>query len=161
METQMHWIAPGEDFSPCRRIRIAVFCDEQGYRVEDEFDAEDAAAHHLLLTLDGEPVATGRILPVSEGVWRLGRIAVSRVLRGTGLGRVLVEEMRQKAQSLGAARFLLDAQCRVVGFYEKCGFVVTGEEHMDGHVPHVGMEWRGEPAERFANIAARKEGVRL
>lgn len=143
MDISMHWFAPGEDFTLCRRIRKEVFCDEQGYLVEDEFDADDASAHHLLAEAEGQAAATGRILCLGEGVFRLGRIAVLQSHRGTGLGRIAVEEMIRKAKALGAKRIWIDAQCRAVGFYEKCGFVVTGEEHMDGHVPHVGMEWRG------------------
>ena len=148
MNIKMKWIAPGEDFSPCRDIRIKVFCEEQGYRLEEEFDDGDTASHHLLVTLEGEPVATGRIFPLGEDAWRLGRIAVTKSMRGTGLGRELVDELRRRVQSLGAKHIHIDAQCRVVGFYEKCGFVVTGQEHMDGHVPHVGMEWRGTKAEK-------------
>ncbi len=142
MKPVMEWSAPGGDFSACREIRTEVFCEEQGYGVEDEFDSDDALAHHLLVIVDGQPVAAGRMIPLKEDAWRLGRIAVRKPMRGTGLGRLLVEEMCRQAESLGARRILLDAQCRAVGFYEKCGFVVTGPEHMDGHVPHVGMELR-------------------
>ena len=153
MEPVMKWSPPGGDFTDCREIRIEVFCDEQGYLVEDEFDDEDALSHHLLVSLGGEPIATGRILPLEENIWRLGRIAVRKPARGTGLGRVLVDEMRRKAESLGARRIRIDAQCRAVGFYEKCGFIVTGPEHMDGHVPHVGMDFQGVPAPAAAPAA--------
>ena len=103
MEPVMKWSPPGGDFTDCREIRIEVFCDEQGYLVEDEFDDEDALSHHLLVSLGGEPIATGRILPLEENIWRLGRIAVRKPARGTGLGRVLVDEMRRKAEPRCAA----------------------------------------------------------
>lgn len=34
------------------------------------------------------------------------------------------------------------AQTRAIGFYERLGYAVCGEEHMDGHVPHKMMNKR-------------------
>lgn len=48
----------------------------------------------------------------------------------------------EKCRALGAKEIKLDAQVRVKGFYEKLGFTVCGEEHMDGHVPHIYMNKR-------------------
>ena len=45
-------------------------------------------------------------------------------------------EMCRLAKELGAETAELDAQCRVIPFYEKQGFAVCGGEHLDGHVPH-------------------------
>lgn len=59
-----------------------------------------------------------------------------RVWRGHRAGGELLAAMVEKAAQLGAQWVELDAQCRVIGFYEKQGFTVCGEEHMDGHVPH-------------------------
>ena len=61
----------------------------------------------------------------------LGRLAVRKMYRGRGLGARLVEELNRKAVSLGASLSQLDAQKRACGFYEKQGYRVCGEEHMD------------------------------
>lgn len=37
---------------------------------------------------------------------------------------------------------MLDAQCRMQGFYERLNYQVDGEIHMDEHVPHVQMRKR-------------------
>ena len=142
MKVEMKWLSPGEDVALCKEIRMEVFCHEQGFSLEEEMDNKDGISHHLLMLVDGVASATGRVVPMGPGYYRLGRIAVRRTLRGTGLGRELVDELRRKAQALGGNRIEIDSQCRVVGFYEKCGFVVTGSEHLDGHVPHIEMEWR-------------------
>ena len=47
-----------------------------------------------------------------------------------------VVEMAKVSKELGAETAELDAQCRVIPFYEKQGFAVCGGEHLDGHVPH-------------------------
>lgn len=137
---EVKWIAPGGNISEPVKIRIAVFCDEQGYCVEQELDDTDQVAWHLLVLENGVPAATGRIYETQEKVMALGRIAVCKAGRGTGIGFFAVQQMLQKAEELGAYRVWLDAQSRVVGFYEKLGFTACGAEHMDGHVPHRAME---------------------
>lgn len=71
-----------------------------------------------------------------RAVYGLGRIAALPAYRGRGLGARLVWEMCRRAKELGAETAELDAQCRVIPFYEKQGFAVCGGEHLDGHVPH-------------------------
>lgn len=134
------WIVPGGDISEAARLRIAVFCDEQGYSKEQELDETDKVSWHVLVQEGGETVATGRIYQIKPQGMALGRIAVKSSLRGTGLGYYTVDQMLKKATALGAKTASLDAQSRAVGFYEKLGFAVCGEEHMDGHVPHKAME---------------------
>ena len=72
----------------------------------------------------------------------IGRLAVDQVWRGHGFGSILVKEMEKRAERMGASTLLLDAQTRAIGFYEKMGYAVCGEEHMDGHVPHKMMKKR-------------------
>ena len=46
--------------------------------------------------------------------------------------------MKHLAQQ-GVREIELSAQCRAAGFYEKLGFIFTGETHMDEYCPHVTM----------------------
>ena len=140
MAYRIQWLQGNGDLTAAFAIRLEVFCDEQGYTPEIELDEQDRTAEHVVLW-DGEtPVATGRLYWNGEGVVRLGRIAVRKAWRGQGTGAQVVRAMCERAREWGAARVQLDAQCRAVPFYEKCGFAVCGEEHMDGHVPHREME---------------------
>ena len=60
-------------------IRQAVFVEEQGF--QEEFDAIDRHALHLLLFADGRPVGTLRAFTEDGGTrWHIGRVAV-RALR--------------------------------------------------------------------------------
>lgn len=128
-----------DDLTEAFAIRSAVFCDEQGYRPEQEFDDIDREAWHVLVREKGEPVGTGRLFWQGADTMVLGRIAVRLPARSRGIGACIVGAMLDKAAALGAARARLDAQCRAIGFYEKLGFTLCGTEHMDGHVPHRPM----------------------
>ena len=48
----------------CRFIRETVFVEEQGF--EEEFDTLDQTAVHFLITVDGGPAATARMMTGSK-----------------------------------------------------------------------------------------------
>lgn len=141
---ERRWLRAPEDLSQPFLVRIRVFCDEQGYAREVELDETDDTAWHLLLTADGLPAGAGRLYwrDADRRIMGIGRLAVEKVWRGQGFGRLLVEEMENRARHLGAVSVFLDAQTRAIGFYERLGYAVCGEEHMDGHVPHKMMNKR-------------------
>lgn len=133
------WYAPGEDYPLSREIREEVFVKEQEYPIELEFDEADENCWHLVLTDDEKAIATARLLKLSEGVFKPGRIAVLKEYRGKNIGAELLTLIIEKAKEMGAKELHIGAQTYAVGFYEKFGFKTTGEEYMDEHIPHIDM----------------------
>lgn len=131
------WIPPGGDLTDAAWIRRKVFIEEQQVPEEEEWDALDARCHHLILYADGNPAATGRIVP-GEPVL-LGRIAVLKAYRGRGLGAEIVNRMAAKAFADGANEVHLHAQIQARGFYEKLGFVAYGDPYEEAGIPHISM----------------------
>ena len=130
----------GAGFADAWRVRTTVFCDEQGYTLEQEQDERDATARHVVLYRDGAPVATGRYYIDDTGAAHIGRVAVVAACRRTGLGAVIVRALEDDARAHGVERFCLSAQCRAAGFYETLGYHAVGDTYMDGHVPHILMK---------------------
>lgn len=125
-------------------LRHAVFVQEQGIPAELEWDASDATARHVLaVNTLGLPVGTGRLLPHRpgdpDGAWRIGRMAVRRELRGSGVGRSLVQALWQAAQAQGARQLRLHAQASAVGFYKRLGFHAEGPMDTEAGIPHQTM----------------------
>jgi len=134
-------IGETEDIETCRALRLEVFVLEQGVPLEEEFDALDEIAIHLLAMDDGDPVGTARLI-VDGATGRIGRVCVLQLHRGTGLGMALVRAgMARLAREPGITRFVLSAQVTAQGFYEKLGFVAEGEPYLDAGIPHRDM-WR-------------------
>lgn len=133
------WYAPGEDYPLSREIREEVFVSEQEYPIELEFDEADENCWHLVLTDNEKAIATARLLKLSEGVFKPGRIAVLKEYRGKNIGAELLTLIIEKAKEMGAKELHIGAQTYAVGFYEKFGFKTTGEEYMDEHIPHIDM----------------------
>lgn len=122
-------------------IRKTVFIDEQGF--QEEFDARDEAGRcrHLVVCDGDQAVATCRCFAgKEEGVWTIGRIAVVRARRGTGLGRVLMQEAEAECKRRGAKKAVVSAQVRASGFYRAIGYDSVGEAYLDEDCPHIRME---------------------
>lgn len=81
-------------------VRRAVFIEEQAIPEAEEWDADDAASLHAVVTLgQATPAATGRLLPAVDGVGRIGRMAVLRPYRGMGLGEQVLQALVAAART--------------------------------------------------------------
>jgi predicted GNAT family N-acyltransferase len=73
---------------------------------------------------------------------RIARVAVSRAMRSSGFGRVVMEALMQLAAGRGDTRVVLQSQCSAEGFYAHLGFMPIGEPYEEADVPHVDMARR-------------------
>ena len=132
-----NWAELGADAG---RVRTEVFIDEQRIPAEMEWDEADRTAlHAVAYNRLRQPLATGRLLAEAPGVARIGRVAVSRVLRGSDLGRDIVEGLARAATLRGDGRIVLSAQRQVEGFYRRLGFSPQGEPFTEAGIAHVEM----------------------
>jgi YbgC/YbaW family acyl-CoA thioester hydrolase len=121
-------------------VRTEVFVEEQGIAREDEWDAADnTAIHAVVYNRMQMPLATGRLLVYSPGVGKIGRMAAKRVLRGSGVGRQVLDALCAKAKERGDREILLHAQQSAAAFYAKSGFAVRGEPFTEVGIAHVEM----------------------
>lgn len=120
-------------------IRRRVFIDEQRVPADEEFDAEDETALHVIAIMDGAPVGTGRLLIYRDWA-RIGRMAVLPAYRRSGAGRAIVERLMAAARERDVTRVMLHAQTQALPFYEKLGFRAFGEEFLEAGIPHREME---------------------
>ena len=121
-------------------LRTEVFVDEQGVDQALEWDEHDAlCVHAVLCNRLGAPVATGRLLPSVNGVAKIGRMAVKRVLRGQRLGDQVLSALMDAARQRGDTKILLHAQCSAEKFYLRQGFRRQGEVFMEANMAHVEM----------------------
>ncbi len=121
-------------------IRTAVFVEEQGIPREMEWDeADKTAVHAVAYNGLGQAIATGRLLQHAPGSAKIGRMAVNRVLRGSSLGRELLNALMAQAEQRGDGEVLLHAQRSAEGFYARLGFAPRGEPFEEAGIPHIEM----------------------
>ncbi|WP_299018595.1 YbgC/FadM family acyl-CoA thioesterase [uncultured Tepidimonas sp.] len=134
------WSALERDAAPLRR---AVFVGEQGIPESEEWDAADATAlHAVAINALGQAVGTGRLLAAEPGVGKIGRMAVHRALRGTGVGAAVLAALIEAARTRGDHTLRLSAQRTAMGFYQRQGWQCVGEPYDEVGIPHQTMERR-------------------
>lgn len=132
-----NWDDLGKDAA---RVRTEVFVHEQGVPIAMEWDeADQTAVHAVAYNRLGQPVATGRLLTYQPGVSKIGRMAVSRVLRGSNLGRGILQALMGTAAARGDLEVLLHAQRSAEGFYSRLGFAARGGPFDEVGIPHIEM----------------------
>jgi YbgC/YbaW family acyl-CoA thioester hydrolase len=131
------WVTLGEDAA---RVRTEVFVQEQAIPMEMEWDEADATALHAVARNRlGQSLGTGRLLVHAPGVGKIGRMAVLRVMRGSDLGRDLLQTLLAAAWTRGDREVVLHAQRSAEGFYARLGFSTRGPEFDEVGIAHVEM----------------------
>ena len=134
------WYGPGQPFDEAAAIIREVFLDELGADPAHVFDQQDAYSYHLVLRLNGESVAAGRLSYVRAGVGQIGCVAVRRRWRRQGLGDALVKVLLYRAWDLALRRIRVLAREDAMAFYQRLGFVKTGESMEEDGVRKYWME---------------------
>ena len=125
---------------PAQAIRTEVFVDEQKIPIEMEWDEADASAvHAVAFNRLGQPLATGRLLQHAPRVARIGRMASVRALRGSGIGREVLDALMQAARQRGDVEVLLHAQTSAAAFYARAGFTPRGPVFDEAGIAHIEM----------------------
>lgn len=124
-----------DDTAALKAIRFEVFVEEQNVPAEEEIDAYDPLSIHTIAWSNGKAVACGRLLPDGH----IGRMAVLKPFRGFGVGGLVLQHLMERARQRGDREVVLSAQTHAMGFYEKFGFVVEGDEYLDCNIPHRDM----------------------
>jgi len=131
-------ISETEDHATCFGLRHTVFVEEQGVPEDEERDALDAGAIHLLAHQDDRPVGTARIL-LGPDEAKIGRVCVLPEQRGTGLGKALIRAAMASAKARGLQHVRLGAQIHALEFYAKLGFTAEGPVYDDAGIDHRDM----------------------
>jgi len=122
-----------------RAVRETVFVAEQGVPLALEWDELDPQCHHALARdAAGAAIGTGRLTP-QHGI---GRMAVLRDWRGSGVGDALLQALLRQARALGWNEVVLNAQTSAQGFYARHGFEPEGEVFVEAGIDHQRMRRR-------------------
>lgn len=142
-------VGSAEDRAAAYAVRHEVFVVEQGVPADLELDDLDDTADHVVAYVGGRAVGAGRLVvepagfagtdPALGPVGHLGRLAVRREGRGTGLGVRLVRAVEERAVVHGLRPVVLGAQTHAIGFYERLGYAAYGEVFDDAGLPHRWM----------------------
>ena len=120
------------------KLRSAVFVVEQTCIYQD-IDGRDKNGWHVFATDEqGKLKACLRFVEKDSDSVHMGRVIT--VDRGTGMGAKLLKAGIQAVKdNTDKKQIYLEAQSYALGFYQKAGFVVIGEEFVEDGIPHFPM----------------------
>lgn len=130
-----------DDLYDALALRCRVFILEQG--AYQDPDGLDRTAWHLL----GRDEAGGLqayLRVVDPGVKyeepSIGRVIAAPAVRGSGAGRVLMNEGIARCEQVWPGRLIrISAQAHLQRFYGSLGFRPVGETYLEDHIPHIEM----------------------
>ena len=128
-----------QDSEQIHAIRQQVFVVEQGIDPALEWTGDDDQFRSILaLDADQKPIGTGRI-KVSAATATIGRMAVLKDWRGAGVGTAILNLLIEIGKADGADKFELSAQVSAIDFYQKLGFIASGDVYLDADIEHRKM----------------------
>jgi N-acetylglutamate synthase-like GNAT family acetyltransferase len=77
---------------------------------------------------------------VDKDCVRLRQMAVQNNLQGKGIGASMMSFAEHVAKDAGYKKLIMHARKSAIGFYEKFGYKVSGNEFIELSIPHYIME---------------------
>ena len=130
-----------DDLYDALALRCQVFIVEQVAFLDP--DGVDRRSAHLL-GRGANGVLAAYLRVVDPGVTyaepSIGRVAVAASARGTGQGRVLMQEGIKRCENAWPGRTIrIGAQARLADFYASLGFAAVGEVYLEDGIDHIQM----------------------
>lgn len=108
------------------------------------FDEEELAREKEDILIgafdDDEMLACCLLTKTDNHSLRLRQMAVQNNLQGKGIGASMMNFAETIARDKGYKRLLMHARKTALGFYEKLGYRVVGDEFTEVTIPHYIME---------------------
>ena len=89
---------------------------------------------------DGNILGCCMLVEEQPDMVKLRQMAVLNALQGKGIGRALMQFAENLARDHGYKVLTMHARKNSIGFYEKMGYQVKGEEFQEVSIPHYEME---------------------
>ena len=94
----------------------------------------------IVCTEDDKILGCCILTKLDNNTARLRQMAVANNLQGKGIGASIINFAENIARDKGYKKMVLHARDTVIGFYEKFGYAVNGNQFIEVNLPHHSME---------------------
>lgn len=94
---------------------------------------------HLVCYADNGEMLGCLVLSKKENALKMRQVAVKERLRGSGVGKALVEAAETYAKTNGYEVILLNARSNAVSFYERLGYEIISDTFQEIGIDHKKM----------------------
>ena len=130
-----------EELFEIYKLRNEIFIVEQNCAYQD-VDEKDLTAVHVMMFDNGQLCGYSRILRPSVSYTEppIGRVALKKIKRNNGSGKVLMQQSINKTLELFTDQdIVISAQSYLLTFYTGLGFSPEGKEYFEDNIPHIKM----------------------
>ena len=106
---------------------------------KEDLDGEAEQLHFGLFDENQTLIACVVIKLLDEQTAKLRQMAVDEPNRAAGVGRCLVQGVEEILRQKGVRTIQMDARKTAIGFYQKLGYEIQGEEFTQVTIPHFRM----------------------
>jgi predicted GNAT family N-acyltransferase len=128
------------DYKESIKLRDEVLRKPLGLEYSEDFLNSEKDQHHIGFFKNGEIVGILLLQNLGGGEIKMRQVAVKEEMRKNGIGRRLVEYSEKISAEMGYSKIVLHSRKTAVGFYEKMGYGIVGEEFIEVGIPHYKME---------------------
>lgn len=122
------------------KLRDDILRKPLGLKFSEE-ELEEEKKHILIGAFEDDDIlACCMLVEEDPSTVRLRQMAVLNDLQGKGIGRALMNFAENIARDRGYKCISMHARKNVTGFYEKMGYVVSGNEFIEITIPHLQMD---------------------
>lgn len=123
-------------------LRMNILREPLGLSFTKE-DLEKEKNDTLLCAYDDDTMFGCCILTkINEEICQLRQMAVIPAIQKNGLGRSLLDFAEKIAYDQGFRKMIMHARKTALGFYQKQGYEIVGEEFEEVTIPHFEMQKR-------------------
>lgn len=128
------------DYDQMIALRIRALLEPIGVPVS-YIKRENEKSDLLIGAFEGETIIGCCVLtPKSKDTIQLRQMAVDPEVQGKGVGAAIIAYAENQAREAGFTTLMMHARNPVIGFYQKCGYLIAGEEFFEVGIGHHKME---------------------
>ena len=127
------------DYIEALRLRYEVLRQPLGLQFTKDELAQDGDDLHLAVFQINRLVGCLTLMKITNDTVRFRQVAVAPDRQGHGVGRLMNSFAEAEARRRGFLSVTLTARETAIPFYEKLGYVIDGELHIERTIPHVKM----------------------
>ncbi len=128
------------DYQDMVRLRDEILRRPLGLSFSEEELAKEKGSLMMAAVEDGKMLGCCMLVEEGPKTVRLRQMAVRNDLQGKGVGKALIQFAENLARDHGYEKITMHARKNSLGFYEKMGYRVSGNEFEEITIPHYIME---------------------
>ncbi len=122
------------------RLRYELLRKPLGLQFSDEELAREKDDVLLGAFEDSKILACCVLSKIDDDTVRLRQMAVNKKQQGKGIGNSIMNFAERIASDMGFRKVTMHARNNVIGFYQKFGYRVVGNEFIELGIPHHIMQ---------------------